>query len=113
MAYRSTQRWSWRSIGPSCRLTGVRHVEVPGTSLPLVITPTVAGAGEWITTSIYRLTPSSRLAASTDYTVTVRAGLEDTTGGVLAAPYTIHLPHRRPDRDPMAACQSHPPRGRG
>ncbi|MGC8780204.1 MAG: Ig-like domain-containing protein, partial [Anaerolineae bacterium] len=38
---------------------------------PLIITPTVSGAGEWITTSIYRFTPTAGLAASTDYTVTV------------------------------------------
>ena len=62
--------------------------KTPDNSAPVVVTPTVAGAGEWVTTSIYRLTPSNRLSASTDYTVTVRAGLEDTTGGVLAAPYT-------------------------
>ncbi len=56
---------------------------------PLVITPTLAGAGEWVTTSIYRLTPAPGLAASTDYTVTVKAGLEDTMGGQLAEPYTF------------------------
>ena len=67
-----------------------------GPALPLVITPTVAGAGEWITTSIYRFTPfpptlggQGGLAASTGYTVTVRAGLEDTTGGLLSEPYTF------------------------
>ncbi|MEJ5199954.1 MAG: Ig-like domain-containing protein, partial [Anaerolineae bacterium] len=57
--------------------------------LPLIITPTVAGAGEWITTSIYRFTPKAGLVASTSYTVTVKAGLEDTTGGLLAEPYTF------------------------
>ncbi|MCX7670901.1 MAG: Ig-like domain-containing protein, partial [Anaerolineae bacterium] len=56
---------------------------------PLIITPTVAGAGEWLTTSIYRFTPRAGLAASTDYTVTVKAGLEDTTGGLLVEPYTF------------------------
>ncbi len=56
---------------------------------PLVITPTVAGAGEWLTTSIYRFTPADGLAAATDYTVTVKAGLEDTTGGQLVEPYTF------------------------
>ncbi len=60
-----------------------------GPTLPLVITPTVSGAGEWIATSIYRFTPTGGLAASTDYTVTVKAGLEDATGGVLAEPYTF------------------------
>ena len=70
----------------------INQVSVPAKApeipQPLVVTPTVGGTGEWITTSIYRLTPADLLTASTDYTVTVRAGLEDTTGGVLAAPYT-------------------------
>ncbi len=56
---------------------------------PLVITPTVEGKGEWINTSMYRLTPATVLAASTLYTVTVPAGLTDTTGGVLQQPYTF------------------------
>ncbi len=60
-----------------------------GPPLPLIITPTVSGAGEWITTSIYRFTPAGGLDASTDYTVTVKAGLEDAAGGLLAEPYTF------------------------
>ncbi len=56
---------------------------------PLVITPTLAGTGEWINTSIYRFTPEKGLAASTAYTVTVTAGLEDTTGSVLEEAYTF------------------------
>lgn len=59
-----------------------------GALAPLVITPTVAGKGEWITTSIYRFTPTGALVASTGYTVTVPAGLTDTMGGQLAEPYT-------------------------
>ncbi len=55
----------------------------------LVITPTLEGKGEWVNTSIYRFTPLVGLAAATTYTVTVKAGLEDTTGGVLEAPYTF------------------------
>ncbi|MGE5602239.1 MAG: Ig-like domain-containing protein, partial [Nitrososphaerales archaeon] len=60
-----------------------------GLPQPLVITPTVQGKGEWINTSMYRLTPSTVLAASTNYSVTVKAGLADTTGGVLEQPYTF------------------------
>jgi alpha-2-macroglobulin len=55
---------------------------------PLVITPTVTGKGEWINTSIYSFTPEGGLAASQTYSVTVAAGLADTTGGVLAEPFT-------------------------
>jgi uncharacterized protein YfaS (alpha-2-macroglobulin family) len=58
-------------------------------ALPLVITPTVTGAGEWLTTSIYRFTPAGGLAAATAYTVAVPAGLADTTGGLLTEPYTF------------------------
>ncbi len=56
---------------------------------PLIITPTVTGTGEWLTTSIYRFTPTGGLAAATAYTVTVKAGLEDTIGGQLIEPYTF------------------------
>ncbi len=62
-----------------------------GLPQPLVITPTVTGAGEWINTSTYQFTPEDGLAASTSYTVTVEAGLTDTTGGVLAEPYTFRF----------------------
>ena len=56
---------------------------------PLVITPTVEGKGQWVSTSMYRLTPINGLAASTTYSVTVKAGLEDTTGGILAEAATF------------------------
>ncbi len=56
---------------------------------PLTITPTVAGAGEWINTSLYRFAPNPGFDASQTYTVTVAAGLQDTTGGVLATPHTF------------------------
>ncbi len=56
---------------------------------PLVITPTVTGKGEWTNTSLYTFTPTDGLAASQLYTVTVKAGLEDTTGGVLSEPFTF------------------------
>lgn len=72
---------------PVVPLVGVD--EQAGLPQPLVITPTVSGAGEWINTSLYRFTPDPGLAASQTYTVTVPAGLEDTTGGVLAAPYAF------------------------
>jgi len=54
---------------------------------PLVITPEVAGAGEWLNTSIYIFRPE-RLAGGTTYTVTVPAGLTDITGGMLVEDYT-------------------------
>ena len=55
---------------------------------PLRIEPSVEGKGEWLNTSIYLFTPSEGLAGGTTYTVTVAAGLEDVTGGVLQQDYT-------------------------
>ncbi len=63
--------------------------EQAGLPAPLIITPTLEGKGEWINTSIYRFTPLAGLAASMQYSVTVKAGLEDTTGGVLGASHTF------------------------
>jgi uncharacterized protein YfaS (alpha-2-macroglobulin family) len=56
---------------------------------PLVISPSVAGAGEWINTAIFRFKPSEGLAASTTYTVVVKAGLEDTMGSALVEDYVF------------------------
>lgn len=78
---------------PVVPLTGVdEQAKLPQ---PLIITPTLEGKGEWLNTSIYRFTPGKGLAASTAYSVTVKAGLEDTTGGVLGVPYTFSF--RTPD----------------
>jgi uncharacterized protein YfaS (alpha-2-macroglobulin family) len=56
---------------------------------PLAITPTLTGSGEWINTAIYQFKPTNGLAASTTYTVAVKAGLQDTTGSQLAEDYTF------------------------
>ncbi|MGQ9767475.1 MAG: Ig-like domain-containing protein [Anaerolineae bacterium] len=74
---------------PVVPLSSIGTVAASGMEALLVITPTVEGKGEWINTSLYRFTPIAGLAAATAYTVTVKAGLEDTTGGVLAAPHTF------------------------
>ncbi len=50
---------------------------------PLTITPEVEGRGEWVSTSIYRFTPTNGFAGGSSYEVTVNAGLTDITGGVL------------------------------
>ncbi|MCZ7546228.1 MAG: Ig-like domain-containing protein [Anaerolineae bacterium] len=55
---------------------------------PLAIDPPTDGAGAWLNTSIYQFRPAEPLIGGMTYTVTVAAGLEDTIGGVLEAPYT-------------------------
>ena len=50
---------------------------------PLEFTPPVQGKGSWISTSIYSFAPSDRLSPGTRYTVGVRSGLRDVTGGLL------------------------------
>ncbi len=54
---------------------------------PLAFEPAVSGQGEWLNTSIYVFTPDEPLAGGTDYTARVRAGLTDTTGGLLEDAY--------------------------
>ncbi len=66
---------------PVVPLTGVSgQADLPQ---PLVISPEVEGSGEWLNTGIYQFTPKDGFAASTAYSVTVKAGLTDTRGAVL------------------------------
>ncbi|MCP4165341.1 MAG: hypothetical protein GY759_05530 [Chloroflexi bacterium] len=58
---------------------------------PLLIDPSVPGQGEWLNTSIYRFQPLTALAGASDYVVTIAAGLEDTTGGLLAEDHIIRF----------------------
>jgi uncharacterized protein YfaS (alpha-2-macroglobulin family) len=64
---------------------------------PLTFQPAVEGTGEWTSTSIYRFTPAEPLAGATQYQVTVEAGLEDTTGGLLAEAFNWRFTTLRPD----------------
>jgi uncharacterized protein YfaS (alpha-2-macroglobulin family) len=64
---------------------------------PLVFEPAVVGTGEWLNTSIYVFTPSQPLLGGTEYTVTVRAGLFDTTGGLLASDVVWRFTTVRPE----------------
>ncbi|HID63525.1 MAG TPA: alpha-2-macroglobulin, partial [Anaerolineae bacterium] len=54
---------------------------------PVVFDPPVVGSGEWLNTSIYIFTPDGPLAGGTRYTARVKAGLTDTTGGLLEEDY--------------------------
>ncbi|MBN1641874.1 MAG: Ig-like domain-containing protein [Anaerolineae bacterium] len=71
-----------RPVVPLTALEGM--AELPD---PLVFEPPLAGAGEWLNTSIYVYHPDDGFAPSTTYNVTVPAGLTDTTGGLLAEDY--------------------------
>ena len=64
---------------------------------PLAFDPPVEGDGEWINTSIYLFTPADGLRGGESYTATVRAGLEDVTGGVLAEDYVWTFTTLPPD----------------
>lgn len=59
-----------------------------GLPQPLTIEPALEGEGAWVNTSVYAFKPAKALAASTTYHVTVKAGLQDTTGGELTQDFT-------------------------
>ncbi len=63
---------------------------------PLTFTPAVKGVGEWLNTSIYVFRPAEGFLPATRYTAQVAADFEDTTGGVLAAPYEWTFTTLRP-----------------
>ena len=69
-----------RPVVPLMALSDPASADLPS---PLRFEPSIAGAGEWINTSIYQFTPSEPLRGGTIYTATVLAGLTDTTGGVV------------------------------
>ncbi|MFW6068595.1 MAG: Ig-like domain-containing protein, partial [Chloroflexota bacterium] len=63
---------------------------------PLEIDPPVEGSGQWVSTSIYRFTPEDGFAGATEYDVTVPAGLEDVTGGLLEDSFTWQFSTAQP-----------------
>ena len=71
---------------PVVPLVGTR--DMASLPQPLTITPTLTGTGEWINTSIYRFTPEGTGRVHRVHG-DGRAGLEDTTGGILEKPYTF------------------------
>jgi hypothetical protein len=54
-----------------------------GLPSPLTLDPSIEGQGEWLNTSIYVFRPSQPLLGGVKYTGTIKAGLQDTTGGIL------------------------------
>jgi uncharacterized protein YfaS (alpha-2-macroglobulin family) len=61
--------------------------EQAGLPQPLTFVPPVTGEGQWLNTSIYTFRPEEGFDPATTYKARVAAGLEDTTGGVLAEDY--------------------------
>jgi uncharacterized protein YfaS (alpha-2-macroglobulin family) len=55
---------------------------------PLQLTPTVAGTGAWLGTSIYVFRPQTPFAPGSAYTALVKAGLRDVQGNPLQSDYT-------------------------
>ncbi len=72
---------------PVVALTSVEQQK--GLPQPLTFDPPVAGKGTWLNTSIYQFQPDQPLAGGADYKATVLAGLEDTSGGLLAEDFVF------------------------
>ncbi|MBU0704944.1 MAG: Ig-like domain-containing protein, partial [Chloroflexi bacterium] len=73
-----------RPVVPLTAVSDPAYTDLPQ---PVTFDPAIEGQGEWLNTSIYLFTPSEPLAGGTEYTARIAAGLEDTTGGVLAEDY--------------------------
>jgi uncharacterized protein YfaS (alpha-2-macroglobulin family) len=52
---------------------------------PLTFDPPVSGTGDWVNTSVYVFQPEKPLRTGTQYTVTIRKGLTDSTGSADSA----------------------------
>ena len=63
---------------------------------PLIVTPTVSGRGEWVSSSVYVFQPDQPLTSRTSYHVSLRKGLTDLTGGELADSYSWGFSTRPP-----------------
>lgn len=80
-------------------VVSLSSISAPGTEPqpdPLVFDPAVPGRGQWLNTSVYVFTPSEPLRGGTRYVATLRAGLADTTGGVLASDVSWSFTTERP-----------------
>jgi len=82
-----------RPVVPLTALSDPDYADLP---VPLVVEPAVAGSGEWLSTSVYLFTPTKPLRGGTTYTLTVPAGLTDTTGGIVAADVAWQFATERP-----------------
>lgn len=63
---------------------------------PLIISPEVAGHGEWVNSSVYVFQPEQSLLSGTNYKVKVDAGLKDVSGEALQKSYAWNFSTRPP-----------------
>lgn len=75
----------------------VSTAQQAGLPQPLTFDPPLTGQGEWVSSSIYRFVPDGPLAGATTYLVSVAAGLEDVTGGVLEEAVSWRFSTRSPE----------------
>ena len=70
--------------------------------VPIQISPAAQGQGQWLNTSIYQFKPNPPLRGGTAYTVTVKAGLTDQSGGTLPANVTVKFTTQAPQVTTLA-----------
>lgn len=63
---------------------------------PLIISPEVAGHGEWVNSSVYVFEPEQGLLSGTNYKVRVDAGLTDVNGEALQKSFAWNFSTRAP-----------------
>ncbi len=92
-------------IDPATNITVIfNHPVVPlqieeeqnGLPQPLIISPEVAGHGEWVNSSVYVFEPEQGLLSGTNYRVRVDAGLTDVNGEALQKSYAWNFSTRAP-----------------
>jgi uncharacterized protein YfaS (alpha-2-macroglobulin family) len=63
---------------------------------PLILTPTVAGRGEWVNSSVYVFRPEKDLISGSSYQIRIEAGLKDTLGNSLEESFNWQFNTRAP-----------------
>lgn len=77
-------------------VVAVTAADNPPTLMPIDISPAIEGKGQWISSSVFRFRPNSELLPSTDYQVSVKKDVVDTTGGKIAGDATWKFSTVRP-----------------
>jgi len=63
---------------------------------PLIISPEIAGHGDWVNSSVYVFQPENGLLSGTNYKVRVDAGLKDVNGEALQKSFSWNFSTRAP-----------------